>query len=142
MATLIGPEPTNVPPFNPPFRVEGDQVFDAHDREFAQADPRGFYPDLDREMAQAIADALNEKFASATTAAAGNAEFFVDSADRDNVGNSGWYVVDGRAYYRYPGGHWSNSAFSVEALRHGPAFTYRGRVHVNPAEFAHVEGRE
>lgn len=141
--TLIGPEPVDVPRFVTPFRVEDhDTIVDANDEEIATVNPNYLFDEVEREVAQAIADALNEKFGGEPAKTTVTAEFYASKDDlEDEMYGRGyaWFVANDRAYYRYPDGEIYWSVFSPHELRTSGRFERRA---FSPIDLSTLEGVE
>ncbi|MGW3992193.1 hypothetical protein ACWEF6_01775 [Amycolatopsis sp. NPDC004772] len=139
MTMFIGPKPANTPKYVYPFTASDGHVYDANGVDIVALDLPTFEDDA--EMAKAIADALNAKFAATTTEPEGNAEVFSYEGVRP-TDNDVWFVVEDRAYYRQSSGALVRSVFSPQELRRGAAnLVPVGRTYVDPADLTGVEGK-
>lgn len=135
---LIGPKPTDVPAFVLPFKAVSDEVRDANGKFVAQLNLDDYGQDT--EMAQAIADALNEKFGEKPEPEE-NAEVFDTGSGDPKTARAVWVVVDGLAYFEtYDNRDYEQSTWTVSELRDPEEFTYLGRKRVDPADLADVVG--
>jgi hypothetical protein len=137
--TFIGPKPeVDSPAYATPFQADGELIKDANGRRVGYADTPD--ADHDHEMAQAIADALNEKFSGKATKTTVSAIVY----NRPNGDTSRWIVVDGEAYFQYlDDGKVGKSIWTPAQLAagYGVDAEYGGYEEIDPALLVGVEGR-
>lgn len=122
--TFIGPKPIVAEPdYLTPFRAKNDRVFDARGNHVATANTVMAEYEDDGEMAQAIADALNEKFGPkpAESTETNTIEVVVYPLNGAGNGYDRWLVVDGAAYFQDHFGEVHRSIWTPDELEDGSA---------------------
>mgnify|MGYP003624047063 CR=1 FL=1 len=117
-----------------PFYAEMDCVRDANGVEVAEVNLSSL--DDDREMAKAIAEALNEKFGGKPAKSTVTADTY---GAIDGVGR--WLIVDDKSYYSYKSDVEESVLAPKELIDH-PTIRYTGPREIDPAILEGVEGRE
>jgi hypothetical protein len=132
--TFIGPKPKDTPKYASPFTASSGVVEDAHGNRVVSLDLPTYEDDV--AMAEAIRDALNEKFCGEPE----NAEVF--NHPGANPDESAWVVVNGLSYYRMSKGQYMRSVLTPAALRTHKEIVLVGRTSIDPKDLVGVEGRE